>query len=308
MDLSGRGADVDLEQLKIITRDTLIIAPRKRLADGGPDSGDEVKLGQLESPITDQWTYHAVANVILAHSLIRSFKEVDSNRTAIEGISWGGYVTLIAASLDNRFKAAVNEFGSGFLHENSYWKEWFDKRMTTEQRDSWVKLWDPSMYVGSAVVPILFHTGTTDPYYPIDSFAKTYQLVKGPRNLCILPALAHESYYKFLNSVPTEVALFIDQHLKGGTPLPKVTKVKLTDGQVFAEVVTETKLIDAGLLYTTDRGEISKRVWKTNHARIDENRITAEAPPRDATIWFFVVADERKAVVSSEPVFADKTI
>lgn len=305
MDLSGRGADVDLEQLKIITRDTLIIAPRKRLADGGPDSGDEVKLGQLESPITDQWTYHAVANVILAHSLIRSFKEVDSNRTAIEGISWGGYVTLIAASLDNRFKAAVNEFGSGFLHENSYWKEWFDKRMTTEQRDRWVKLWDPSMYVGSAVVPILFHTGTTDPYYPFDSFTKTYQLAKGPRNLCILPDLAHESYYKWLNSVPTEVALFIDQHLKGGTPLPMFTKVSIADGYVFAEVESKTKLKEACISYTTDTGPMINRLWRLMPAKIEGNSTISATVPAGATIWEISVIDVRHALVSSEPVFAE---
>lgn len=302
MDLAGRGKDIKVEELKTITEDPLFDAPVKRLVDGGPDQTDEVKFGQVDAPVGDQWTYHAVANVILAHSLVQSFQEVDSDRTAIEGSSWGGYVTLIAASLDNRFKAAVNEFGSGFLHENSYWKEWFDEKMTAEQRDRWVQLWDPSMYVRSAVMPILFHTGVTDPYYPIDSFAKTYQLVKGPRYLCIFSALLHRTYYN------AEVGIFIDQHLKGGTPLPKVTKVKLTDGQVFAEVVTKTKLIDAGLLYTTDNGTIGTREWKTNPARIDGNRITAEAPPRDATIWFFVVADERKAVVSSEPVFADKTI
>lgn len=294
-----------MEQLKIINRDTLVTTLWKRLADGGPDQSDEVKFGQVDAPVTDQWTYHAVANVVLAHSLIRTFKEVDANRTAVEGISWGGYVTLIAASLDNRFKAAVNEYGSGFLHKNSYWKEWFEEKMTQEQRDRWVRLWDPSMYVGAAVVPILFHTGTTDPYYPIDSFAKTYQLVKGPRDLCILLAWAHESYHKFGDPIPVEVAIFIDQHLKCGTPLPKITKVNLTKGLVSAEVKTKTKLIDAALLYTTDNGANDTLEWKTNHARIDGNRITAEAPPRDATIWFVVIADERKAEVSSEPVFAD---
>lgn len=302
MDLSGHGADLDMEQIGIITPDALERAPRKRLEDGGPDQTDEVKFGQVDAPVRDQWTYHAVANVILAHSLIRSFKEVDADRTAVEGISWGGYVTLIAAGLDNRFKAAVIEFGCGFLHENSYWKEWFDEKMTAEQRDRWVQLWDPSKYVGSAVMPILFLTGVTDPYYPIDSFVKTYQLVKGPRDLSVFSGLLHGSYYN------AEVGIFIDQHLKGGTPLPKVTKVNLTKGLASADVKTKTKLIDAGLLYTTDNGTIGTREWKTNPAKIDGNRITAEAPPRDATIWFFVVADERKAVVSSEPVFADKTI
>ena len=56
----------------------------KRLADGGPDQGDDIKFRAIDQPITDQWTYHAVANVILAHSLIRSFPEVDPERTALD--------------------------------------------------------------------------------------------------------------------------------------------------------------------------------------------------------------------------------
>jgi cephalosporin-C deacetylase-like acetyl esterase len=87
-----------------------------------------------------------VANVILAHSLIRSFDEVDAGRTAVTGTSWGGYLTCIVAGLDNRFKAAVPVYGCGFLNENSVWLRRFAK-MTLVQKDRWVRLWDPSMYI-----------------------------------------------------------------------------------------------------------------------------------------------------------------
>ena len=97
MDLAGCGPD------------------RKRLPDGGPGQSHVDKFGTIDEPIQGQWTYHAVANVILAHSLVRSFEEVDTNRTAVTGISWGGYLTCIVAGLDNRFKAAVPVYGCGFL-------------------------------------------------------------------------------------------------------------------------------------------------------------------------------------------------
>ena len=86
MDLAGRGAE------------------RKRLEDGGPDQTAADKFGAIDGPLTDQWTYHAVANVILAHSLLRRFDEVDVDRTALTGISWGGYLTCIVAGLDQRFQ------------------------------------------------------------------------------------------------------------------------------------------------------------------------------------------------------------
>ena len=69
--------------------------------------------------IRNVWSYHAVANVIRAVSLIRSFKAVDPSRVGITGISWGGYLTCIVAGLDERLAVAVPVYGCGFLHENS---------------------------------------------------------------------------------------------------------------------------------------------------------------------------------------------
>lgn len=128
---------------------------RTRLAEGGPDQGDDEKFGSIDKEAEQQWPYHAVANVIRAHSLIRSFASVDADRTAVTGISWGGYLTCIVAGVDNRFKAAVPVYGCGFLHENSAWLDRLG-RMSPEQRDRWVKLWDPSQYLPAVSMPILF--------------------------------------------------------------------------------------------------------------------------------------------------------
>jgi len=45
------------------------------------------------TPITDQWMYHAVADTVLANSLLRSFSEVDASKVGLMGISWGGVIT-----------------------------------------------------------------------------------------------------------------------------------------------------------------------------------------------------------------------
>jgi len=116
---------------------------RKPLPDGGPDQGGKEKFNAIGGPLTEIWSTHAVVNVIMAHSLIRSFKEVDPDRTAVTGISWGGYLTCIVAGLDDRFKAAVPVCGCGFLHHGSAWNQQFEM-MTPELRAKWVRLFDPS--------------------------------------------------------------------------------------------------------------------------------------------------------------------
>ena len=280
---------------------------RKRLEDGGPDQGDGTKFGAIDQPNTDQWTYHAVANVILAHSLIQSFDEVDADRTALTGISWGGYLTCIVMGLDNRFKVSVPVYGCGFLQDNSCWLGWFKKMSDDKQRAKWVRLWDPSSYAGSASMPVLFVNGGKDFAYPPDSHAKTAALVKAPgKNMRFVPNLRHGHIF----DRPKAVEVFIGHYLRKGVALPVVAPASVAGDKAIATVTTKTKLSSASLHYTTEKlpGSPKSRKWIEKPAAIAGNSITAEAPPRDATIWFLTVTDERKVLVSSELVFPAKSI
>jgi hypothetical protein len=276
-------------------------AERKRLPDGGPDQSDDTKFGKIDSPVTEQWTYHAVANVIRAHSLIRSFDEVDRKRTAVTGISWGGYLTCIVAGLDSRFKAAVPVYGCGFLHEHSVWLPQFEE-MTAGQRQKWVQLWDPSQYVGSAMMPVFFVNGTNDFAYWLESYARTYQLVQGERNLCITVRMPHGHEAGW---APKEIGLFVDEQLVGGIPLAKMRTPAVVKGEVRVRVKAKTPLVSVVLHYTTDTGPNAERDWHTLPASIDGRTVRAKVPPEDAAIWFLTALDERGATTSTELVFQD---
>lgn len=282
MDLAGCGAD------------------KTRLPDGGPGQGHDMKFETIDQGVTEQWTYHAVANVIRAHSLIRSFPEVDPNRTAITGISWGGYLTCIVAGVDDRFGAAVPVYGCGFLYENSAWLGDFAK-MTVEHKFKWINLWDPSQYVGSATMPMLFVNGGKDGAYPPDSHARTYSLVKSPKYLHFVPDLPHGHIF----DRPTAIEVFVDQQLNNGTPLPRISDPLIDDGNVTATVETSTPLVQANLHYTTDQlsGDAKKREWQTEPATIDGKRIAAKVPPAATTAWFLTVQDRRDVLISSPLVF-----
>ena len=49
---------------------------RTRLSNGGPSHGHGEKFDSIGGDVSDDWPYHAVANVVRAHSLLRSFREV----------------------------------------------------------------------------------------------------------------------------------------------------------------------------------------------------------------------------------------
>lgn len=272
---------------------------RKRLPDGGPPQNDKLKFGAIDEAPENQWTYHSVANVIRGHSLLRSFAEVDASRTAVMGISWGGYLTNIVAGLDSRFKAAVPVYGCGYLHQNSMWLDQFAK-MTNDQKARWVQLWDPSKYVGSATMPMFFVNGTNDGAYPLDSYAKTYNLVKGKRQFRITVNMRHGHSPPWRTK---EIGMFVDHHLLGSAPLPEITKPQSSDGQVMAQVESKTPLVSAHFHYTTGTKPINKLDWASKPASLERNQIVFPALPDDATLWFLTVTDDRGAIMSSEMIF-----
>jgi dienelactone hydrolase len=268
---------------------------RTRLDDGGPNQSDDEKFGSVDKPPGEQWTYHAVANVALAHSLIRSFKGIDAKRTAVTGISWGGYLTCIVAGVDNRFATAVPVYGCGFLHQNSVWLGRFAD-MQPEQRDRWVKLWDPSRYLPAVSMPILFVNGTNDFAYPLDSYMKSFDSVPGPKQLCVMVNMPHGHQAGW---APSEIGLFVDQYLLETKPLPALGQLVVKDGEASLSWEGPLKLTAAMMHHTTDATEFDKRQWTSTEATIDGQSVIASSPPANATAWFFTVQDERGAVVSS---------
>ncbi|MFM8634782.1 MAG: dienelactone hydrolase family protein, partial [Planctomycetia bacterium] len=112
MDLAGSRPDPKANDPRPNNSETKKKNAVVRLDDGGPGQEHKDKFETVLTPDTDDdWPYHAVANVIRGHSLLRSLPGVDASRTAITGISWGGYTTCIVASLDDRFRAAVPVYG-----------------------------------------------------------------------------------------------------------------------------------------------------------------------------------------------------
>ncbi len=255
---------------------------------------------QTDQSVEDQWTYHAVIDAILAHSLLRSMPDVDAERIGVTGISWGGYLTCIVAGLDHRFKLAVPVYGCGFLGEDSAWLPEFAK-LGPEKSAAWLKAWDPSEYLPAARMPMLWVSGTNDFAYPPDSLQKSYRLPNAPRFLALKVRMPHGHGGPGEN--PEEIHAFSDAILKGGQRLATITKQGRDGETVWAEFTSPVNKVTAELNYTKDTGVWQKRKWDTVPAKIDgkTSRITAELPT-GAKAYYFNLIDDRKRVASGEHI------
>ena len=262
-------------------------------AGGPPGWGD---FEHTDEPMTDQWPYHAVADVVLAHSLLRDMPEVDSDRTGITGISWGGYLTCIVSGLDDRFKFAVPVYGCGFLGENSAWAPEF-KRMGSKG-DRWLAMWDPSHYLKNARMPILWVSGTNDFAYPMDSLQKSYRtslaVALAPNAIGLRMPHGHNGP----GENPPEILAFANATVEQGAPLATVEKQGRDGQRVWARFQSKRPIAQAELLYTVDSGSWKDRRWQTAPASIDKATATAALPPK-ATAYYLNLVDNQNLIVST---------
>ena len=279
---------------------------RTPLPDGGPPQGGTEKFNTIGGNKNDQWPFHAVANAMRAHSLLRSFPEVQAEHTAVTGISWGGYTTCLVASLDDRFKAAVPVYGCGFLHEGeSVQKPMIDA--LGDLRDKWVKTYDPGSLLPRCHVPIFFVNGSNDVHYVLDSYMKSYNAARNTarqiREQVKMPH-GHEPGW-----APKEIGVFIDSVLLDKPKLPQVSP-PVQEGRNVAAIVSDAAVASANVQFTVDENEVNKHEWQSVDATIDitgtksaiaTTKLIATIPDH-VKLYFFTVTTAEGLMVSSPVV------
>jgi dienelactone hydrolase len=277
----------------------------ERHADGGPPGWDAA-FAQVEEPLKDQWPHQAVSAIVLAHSLLRSFPEVDAERVGLTGISWGGYLTCLTAGVDPRFRLAVPVYGCGYLADDSAWLGRFAE-MGPEKGARWTAWWDPASWLPRAEMPMLWVNGTNDFAYPPGSWQRSYRLPKGPRTLCLRVRMPHGHGPAGEN--PEEIRAFTDAILMaqpGADPgLATITGQGNKDAATWVTWRGGRPIRSAELCFTAATGRWQDRLWETAPAALDqaadgtEGRASAVIPA-GATAWYLNLVDEAGLVVSGE--------
>jgi dienelactone hydrolase len=302
MDLGGKrpaAPKFDAVTGQVVQRFDNVSAKRTRVEKPGPLDDQKAKFQNVNDDPTDDWQFHAVSAAVRAHSLLRSFPEVDAERTAVTGISWGGYLTCLTASVDSRFKAAVPVYGCGFLYDGESVQRNLIDRLEPAQRAEWIRLHDPSRFLRHCRVPIFFVNGTNDRHYPLKSYARTCRLVQGSVTLRIEAGMRHSHGHGW---APLEIGRFVDHHL-----LQKQALVELDEPELNGEIVSsrfsaEQKPTHAVLQYTNDQGPLVDRKWKSIDATLAAGMVSAKLPA-DATIWCLAVTEKDGAMVTTEVMF-----
>lgn len=269
---------------------------KKHLAGGFDEPASGTPYFTITPNLNEQWMYQAIGDVILAHNLVRSFNEVDSNRTALTGISWGGIISCALAGIDARYKAVVPVYGCGYLFYNTAMRADLSKLGAADSA-TWVKQYDPSQYLGKAKVPMLFVNGTNDSHFYLDSYAKTYTAVKD-RKLSVKIGLKHNHSYGWGNK---EIFAFIDSYLNHGQTLPALSAPQVGKDKITARFKAVVPVDKAYLNYTTDTQALLKdKKWQRIELKTENNKITLPCLPAGTELWYLSLTDRKGMEISGD--------
>lgn len=250
--------------------------------------------------ITDQWMYHAVADVILGNSLLRSFEQIDEKKIGITGISWGAIVSNLVIGLDDRFSFAVPVYGCSYLYEmEGYFRRQY-KKFPPEFKKIQKNLWDGSNYLPNAKMPILWLNGTNDLCFFPPTFFKSTKAATGSKAKYMKIEMAHSHTHGWREP---EIYAFADSITKKTDPLPEITNQGRRVQKAWITFDCKTPILCVWFNYTTHKSRWDKRKWHTAPVLPDMEKKKAvfNIPPK-TTAYYFNITDTRGLSASSDLV------
>ena len=232
-------------------------------------------------PLTEQWMYHAVANTILANSLLRSIEKVDATRIGLMGISWGGVIASAAIGFDARFAFAVMAYGCGGLAEarNQYGRVLGNNALYRQ-------VWDPMLRLSRVKLPTLWFSWPEDEHFPMDCLAANYAAVTKEYMVSLVPKLGHGHEASWQRP---ETYAFADSIVSGDGPWC-LEKGACLHGCHYEVTFSSSKPLDGAVLVATQGHRVSGECqWRETPAKLVQRGgcwvAMADLPLR-ATAWF----------------------
>ena len=285
---------------------------KQRHADGGPKRPGIFKDAAL--PMQKQWMYHAVSDVVLAHSLLASMEGVDADRIGITGISWGGILSSLVSGVDDRLKCAIPIYGCGYLYDSK--GNFNDIMDSSAELLVQKKFWDPANQFSTGSVPTLWINGDSDGHFSVDITSRSFQRTADHAFMSIHPGLGHNHYIGWDPVKVPESYVFADQVLKGKKPgLGRITKqperriVKLEFESAVPITEATVYYLDEALTYRKKNPKAKHSQpgpWLKMAARMSSKKKIAWAKlPATARTYYVNLKDERGCIISSEVIELD---
>jgi cephalosporin-C deacetylase-like acetyl esterase len=165
--------------------------------------------------IQNSTLYDAIIGSIEAFNLLSSQPNVDAQKMAVTGSSWGGYLTTFTAGLlGSRVKAAYSTWGCGFYETGSFWSNSIFQ-MPSHYKSDWLTYLDAGRRAKDITAPYFIEQATNDTYFWPEAVSATRNAITGTKNHVVMANLNHAT----LSSSAAMKQRYMSYYLKGvGSP------------------------------------------------------------------------------------------
>lgn len=246
--------------------------------------------------------YDAVIAGIQSFNLLGAQDNIQRDRMAITGSSWGGYMTtMLSGLLGDRVYASYSVFGCGFYDEGT-WATKIIKDVSEEDKNAWLKYLDAGRRAAGIKSRFFIDAAANDTYFWPTAVMTTLEKVNGTKNQFFSP---NSDHYSSANNK----YFYMDYYLKGiGNPLPVVNIAKSSkeaDGSSIIDIKVDSseELNEVKLLYSVpDVGWTYRKWFSILASKVDGNTykviIPKEIMARNID-WYIIATDIRGARASS---------
>lgn len=240
-------------------------------------------FANADGPFTEQWLYWAVADTVLANSVLRSLEYVEEDQVGLTGISWGGLITTTAVCYDQRFAFAVPVYIAFHMAESVS-----ASVGGLPSKPFAAALWQDSELLAKSKVPVLMLASDRDHFASPNTNQATYRdLCDG--TLIYKPAFGHSQQE---GATPNEIYRFGLWQLgysEGFVSAPEISAEMGRSYRLKIEVPDDMENVTATLYYRTSPigayDSSSRPEWKSASLRIEGGEVLVEVPS-DAVMYY----------------------
>lgn len=252
---------------------------------GGPHGYGSMNEIYSDNP----WIYFSVLSAQKAIDVLEKENNINLEKIGLVGISWGGFLSLIVASIEKRVKCVEIFYSTAFISNTKWFADLGLAKLNKEELEIYNQYFDPQNYLSNITQPIAFFAGTDDIAFMMKNRRRTTDLIKSQKTFSYRLSYVH-GHIEAWEAV--EAAIYMNSVFYG-TELP-VVKVDIIDGvckilQRNCEKIT--------LVYTVENF-LEEDICKWEEIEISDALIL----PKDTVGYFITAVDKCGTQFSSDVV------
>jgi dienelactone hydrolase len=271
--------------------------------DALPDS-ELWNLRSTREDLTDFGARHVVRAISRAVDLLLAQPEVDPDRLAVMGGSWGGFLSILTAGVDPRVRSVASGFGAGGFRDTYSLCARPLYGLSEAQQQFWFDRVDPLNYAARIRGPVALMTGTNDLHFWLSSAVATFRKLPPGSRLILAPNCVHTGGF----GVRWPNDEWLRFCFQGAPAWPEVVGFQFDGRQATWGVASGSAVAQSTLYFSPGRENWTARAWFPVAVTQDGGRYVASLPNWLAGVEgdaYPLVLDERQRSVSTIPAHVD---